>query len=81
MAHLIYIGFAINWCLLKSPGGMVDMSRLGYMCSAIRQATTAVENKETARRELNKESALWRVATHFGFVFDADPLIGALNDA
>ncbi|RAV08172.1 hypothetical protein [Paenibacillus contaminans] len=77
--HLIYIGFAINWCLLMSPGGMLDMSRNGIICSAIRQAVTAVENKETARLELNKELALWRVALAFGFVYDADDVIEALR--
>ena len=76
--HLIYAGFAINWCLLMSPGGMLDMSRRGVMCSAFRQATTAVENKETARQELCKETALWRVALAFGFVFDVDKFIAAL---
>ena len=70
--HLIYAGFAINWCLLVSPGGMLDMSLRGLMCSAFRQAVTAVENKETARRELCKEIGLWRVALAFGLVFDVD---------
>ena len=77
--HLIYAGFAINWCLLLSPGGMADMSKHGVMCSALRQAVTAVENKETARTELNKQIALWRVALAFGFVFDVDDFIGALG--
>ncbi len=79
--HLIYAGFAINWCILMSPGGMLDMSRRGLMCSAFRQATTAVENKETARTELAKEIALWRVAVHFGFVFDVDDFAAALPPA
>jgi len=73
--HLIYCGFAINWCLLMSPGGMLDMSRRGAMCSAIRQATTAVECRETARAEGHKEEGLWRTALAFGFVFDAEDLI------
>jgi hypothetical protein len=77
--HLIYAGFAINWCLLLSPGGMADMGRRGLMCSAVRQAVTAVENRETARKELCKEIALWRVALAFGFVFDVDDLIRALD--
>lgn len=77
--HLIYAGFAINWCLLLSPGGMADMSQRGVMCSALRQAVTAVENKETARRELCKEIALWRVAVAFGFVFDVDDFVAALK--
>ncbi len=49
--NLIYIGFAINWCLWFSGGGMVDMSRLGYRCSCIREGVTAVENRESVRGE------------------------------
>jgi hypothetical protein len=79
--HLIYAGFAINWCLLMSPGGMLEMSRHGVMCSALRQAVTAVENKESARRELAKELALWRVALAFGFVFDVDNFVEAIERA
>jgi hypothetical protein len=74
------MGFAINWCLLKSPAGMVDMSRLGYLCSAIRQCTTAVENKASAREEWGKEMGLWRVSVAFGFVFDSRMLIKALRE-
>jgi len=79
--HLVYAGFAVNWCLLLSPGGMADMSKRGIMCSALKQAVTAVENRETARRELCKEVALWRVALAFGFVFDVDDFLAALRRA
>ena len=34
--HLIYARFAINWCLLLSPGRMAEISRHGIMCSAFR---------------------------------------------
>ncbi len=77
--HLVYVGFAVNWCLLMSPGGMLDMSRRGLMCSTIRQAVTAVENKESARQEWGKELGLWRVALAFGFVYDIDNFISALE--
>jgi len=77
--HLIYIGFAINWCLLLSPGGMADMRKHGIMCSTVRQAVTAVENRESARQERHKEDALWRVGLAFGYVFDADDLISKLR--
>jgi hypothetical protein len=77
--HLIYAGFAINWCLLMSPGGMLDMSRRGLVCSAFRQAVTAVENKESARTEGHKAEALWRVALAFGFVFDVDEFLRAIQ--
>ena len=77
--HLIYAGFAINWCLLLSPGGMADMSRRGLMCSALRQATTAVENKESARAELHKEEGLWRVSLAYGFVFDVEDFVKGIG--
>ncbi|MCY3770799.1 MAG: hypothetical protein OXG98_02055 [Gemmatimonadetes bacterium] len=77
--HLIYMGFAINWCLLMSPGGMLDMRRYGVICSTIRQAVTAVENRETAGTEAGKELALWRVALAFGFVFELDEMLRMLN--
>ena len=76
--HLVYCGFAINWCLLLSPGGMAEMQKFGLWCSALRQATTAVENKETARNELCKEIALWRIALAFGFVFDVEDFINTI---
>lgn len=76
--HLIYAGFAINWCLLLSPGGMAQMQQYGLMCSALRQAATAVENGASARFELCKELALWRVSLAFGFVLDVDDFIAAL---
>ncbi|HNT35973.1 MAG TPA: hypothetical protein PKH07_13370 [bacterium] len=75
--HLIYAGFAINWCLLLSPGGMAEMSARGFLCSVFRQAVTAVENKDTARSELCKEIGLWRTALAYGFVFDVEPFIRA----
>jgi len=78
ISHLIYTGFAINACLLMSPGGMVDMSRHGILCSAVRQCVTAVENKHTARTEGAKELALWGVSVFFGYVYDVDELIAAL---
>lgn len=75
--NLIYIGFAINWCLWFSPCGMVDMSRLGYRCSCIKEAVTAVESKESAVGELHKQEALWRTSLMFGYVHRAGDFIGA----
>jgi hypothetical protein len=57
---------------------MLEMSQRGVMCSAFRQAVAAVENRETARRELCKEIGLWRVALAFGFVFDVEDFVTAL---
>jgi nicotinamidase-related amidase len=75
--QLIYCGFAINWCLWFSPGGMCDMSRLGYRCSCIREGVAAVENKASTRGEFNKEQALWRTSLMFGYIHNARNFIRA----
>lgn len=77
--HLVYAGFCLDGCLLVSPGGMADMTRRGLICSAVRQATTAIENKGTGRTQAAKELGLWRVAVCFGFVYDAADLIAGLR--
>ena len=56
------------------------MSRKGIMCSAIEEAVTAIENKETAREETAKKIALWRVALLFGFVYEKKDFVNALKD-
>ncbi len=75
--QLIYCGFAINWCLWFSPGGMNDMSRLGYRCSCIREGVSAVENRASTRDEFNKEQALWRTSLMFGYVHGSQDFIRA----
>jgi len=77
--HLIYAGFAINGCLMISPGGIVDMSRRGIICSAFREAVTAIENKESVQGEWNKRNALWQVALLYGYVYEVDAFVRALD--
>jgi len=74
--HLIYAGFAVNYCLLMSPGGMLDMSRRGFLCSVVKEATTAVECDFSAREEMAKQLALWNAALTFGFVYEQKDLLG-----
>ena len=48
---------------------------------SLREAVTAVENKDTARQELCKAIGLWRVAINFGFVFDVGDFVQAISTA
>lgn len=77
--HLIYIGFAINWCLQYSPGNMNDMTNKGLICSTIKEAVTAVENKTSAESQNHKEYSLWVTALKNGFVYDVDDFIPAIS--
>lgn len=76
--HLIYSGFAINWCLQYSPGNMNEMHDRGFMCSAIKETTTAVENKESVENQLNKQYALWLIAIKHGFIYELNDILAIL---
>jgi len=78
--HIIYAGWALNWCLWFSPCGMADMSRKGYTCSAVRGGCVAIENRESAVGEGNLEYAFWKTSTMFGYVFDLHDLTSALRE-
>lgn len=76
--HLIYAGFALNCCLQVSPCGMVDMSRRGFVCSVIEDATVAMETKESIRGEWNKHAQLYMISTLYGLIFQSKDLIEAI---
>lgn len=77
--HLIYAGFALNCCILMSPGGMMQMSERGFLCSVVRECTTAVENGFSARGEWGKQMGLWHTALFYGFVYEQDDLESSLK--
>lgn len=77
--HLVYTGFAINWCLQYSPGNMNDMADRYILCSTIKEAVTAVENKESARNEAHKEYGLWVTGLKNGFVYDLNDFLTMLR--
>ena len=77
--HLIYIGFAIDGCLLTADGGMMDMLRRRFMCSTVEDAVTAIECRESGREQLHLQTGLWRVGSSFGFVYQSSDIIDALK--
>ena len=81
ITHLIYTGWALNWCLWFSPCGMCDMQRKGYLCSAVRGGCVAIENRESADTEGNLEYAYWKTTTMFGYIFDLHELAHELRSA
>ena len=45
--HLVYAGFATNFCVLNRDYGVLRMKQRGYNIVLIRDATTAIESSET----------------------------------
>ena len=74
LAAALAIMSAIAACAQEAPGV------LRFEAEDISQPADAwVENRESAAAQLCKEFALWRVALAFGFVFDVDDFVAALQ--
>ena len=79
IVHLIYTGWALNWCLWFSPCGMTDMNRLRYRISVVRGGCVAIENAQSAEREGNLEYGYWHTAAMFGYVLELEELKASLG--
>ncbi len=65
--HLIYAGFATNWCVLGRDYGIRSMSRCGYNIILLRDATTGVEFPDTYENLFTTEIAIREVEQQYGF--------------
>ena len=65
--HLLYAGFATNWCVLGRDYGIRSMSRYGYNIILLRDATTGVEFPDTYSNLFTTEIAIREVEQQYGF--------------
>jgi nicotinamidase-related amidase len=65
--HLIYVGFATNWCVLGRDYGIRAMSGRGYNIILLREATTGVEFPDTVNQLFTTEIAIREVEQQYGF--------------
>ena len=65
--HLLYAGFATNWCILNRDYGMRAMAQRGYNMILLRDATMGVEFPDTLAAETATEMAIREVEQQLGF--------------
>lgn len=65
--HLIFAGFATNWCVLGRDYGIRSMARYGYNIVLLRDATTGVEFPDTYDNLFTTEIAIREVEQQYGF--------------
>jgi nicotinamidase-related amidase len=75
--HLIYAGFATNWCVLQRDYGMIKMSERGYNCLLIRDATEGVEYPDTLEQKWAREIAIRETEQRYGFSISSEDFLGA----
>ena len=65
--HLIYVGFATNWCVLAKDYGIRAMNERGYNTILLRDATMGVEFPDTLDALQATEIAVREVEQQHGF--------------
>ena len=65
--HLIYAGFATNWCVLGRDYGIRSMARYGYNIVFLRDCTAGVEFPDTLDELFVTEIAVREIEQQFGF--------------
>ncbi|GAB4448534.1 MAG: hypothetical protein Kow00120_18730 [Anaerolineae bacterium] len=67
MLHLIYVGYATNWCILSRDYGVRAMQARGYNPILLRDATMGVEFPDTLANCFATEMAIREVEQVHGF--------------
>ena len=65
--HVLYAGFATNWCVTNKNYGLQAMSTRGYNVVLLRDATTAVETHDSFQDEMMKKTAIRTAEMMTGF--------------
>jgi nicotinamidase-related amidase len=75
--HMVYAGFATNWCILNRDYGMRAMGARGYNLILLRDATTGVEFPDTVEAGFATEIAIREVEQQIGFSASNDDFFAA----
>ena len=77
--NLFYTGFATNMCVIKSPGGINDMSLLGYRIFLVREATLGLEYPDTLADRTVTRLAIRYVEHVYGHSVACSDLMASLG--
>lgn len=78
--HLIYAGFAANWCLIGRDYGMVAMNQRGYNLILIRDATTGIEFHDTVATLTATEMTVREIETKQAWSATTDAFVTACRE-
>ena len=79
--HLIYAGFATNWCLIGRDYGIMAMNERGYNVIMIRDATTGIEFHDSVDHLGATAMTIREIETKYGWSCDTAAFVKACNEA
>ena len=77
IVHLVYCGFATNWCIMHRDYGVRAMGSRGYNVILLRDATTGVEYPDTLESLTVTEVAIREVENQIGFTASSADFMAA----
>lgn len=77
--HLVYAGFATNWCVIGRDYGIIAMNGRGYNIVLVRDATTGVEFHDTVAQETATQIAIREIETKYGWSTTTADFVAAAN--
>lgn len=75
--HLIYVGYATNWCILGRDYGVIAMSRMGYNIILVRDATAGLEFHDTYETMAATEMAIRDIEVKSGWTTTTESFLEA----
>jgi nicotinamidase-related amidase len=79
--HLLYAGFATNWCVIGRDYGVIAMNGLGYNLILLRDATTGIEFHDTVETLAATEMTIREIETKYAWSATVDALVKACEEA
>ena len=73
--HLLYAGFATNWCVMGRDYGMIAMQGRGYNNVLVRDATTGVEFHDSVDELTATQITIREIETKYGWSTTCDELV------
>ena len=82
--HLVYAGFATNWCVIGRDYGVIAMNERDYNIILLRDATTGIEFHDSADSLAATAMTIREIETKYGWTTEAEAFVascGGVSDA
>ena len=79
--HLLYCGFATNWCVIGRDYGLIRMNERGYNIILVRDATTGIEFHDTVDTLAATEMTIREIETKYAWSCSTDAFADACAKA
>lgn len=81
ITHLLYAGFATNWCVIGRDYGIIAMNGRGYNIVLVRDATDGVEFHDTVEAGTATQIAIREIETKYGWSTTTDHFVRAVEES